>query len=706
MEHVDSARALIAIDAVVFDTETTGLDPAHARIVEMGGVRIAAGRLEESETFHQLVHPGMAIPAASSAIHGIVDADVARAPHFGEALPRLLAFAGDRIWIGHSIGFDFAILKKEAARAGLAFEQKPALDTRLLAQIVAPQLPGFSMETLCAWLNVEPAKRHSALGDAQSAARIFLALVPHLRDRGIRTIGEALRASSRLTQALEAEHAAGWAAIGDPPPTTIQIHSRIDAYPYRHRAAEIMSCPPRFASPFETVDTALAMMMREKISSLFIRGAQGEEKAQSCGIVTERDLLRAMAAEGGSALARPLESIASRPVHKVAADSFLHVAMARMTHLRIRHLAVTDSDDRIIGALSARDLLRLRAGDALSLGDSIEMATDARGLAAAWSGLPRTCAALVAEGMNGAEIASVISQEICAMTARAVTIAQEEMRRAGAGEAPCPFAFLVLGSAARGESLLAMDQDNALVFAHDDAPSHRDDWFAELAARISDLLHEAGVPLCKGGIMARNPLWRGSLETWRRRIETWVTRSDPGDLLSVDVFFDMRFVAGDASLAESLRMDAMALAQGRPSFAKLLVESSGAAEPAFNLFGRLRLKDGRIDLKRAGLFRLVCAARALAIKHGIGAHATAERLSALRAMKAGGDHDLEHLIEAQRFFLTHILRQQIHDIGLGAPPSNRIEPARLSGLERERLRESLHAIEALETLVRELLFSD
>ena len=86
------------------------------------------------------------------------------------------------------------------------------------------------------------------------------------------------------------------------------------------------------------------------------------------------------------------------------------------------------------------------------------------------------------------------------------------------------------------------------------------------------------------------------------------------------------------------------------------------------------------------------------------ARGTAERLSALRAMKAGGDHDLEHLIEAQRFFLTHILRQQIRDIGLGAPPSNRIETARLSGLERERLRECLHAIEALETLVRELLF--
>ena len=137
------------------------------------------------------------------------------------------------------------------------------------------------------------------------------------------------------------------------------------------------------------------------------------------------------------------------------------------------------------------------------------------------------------------------------------------MRRAGAGEAPCPFAFLVLGSAARGESLLAMDQDNALVFAHDDAPSHRDDWFAELAARISDLLHEAGVPLCKGGIMARNPLWRKTARQWRDQMAYWSNRRAGAALLFGDIVFDFRPAQGDTATAAALRQYLAALLAAR-----------------------------------------------------------------------------------------------------------------------------------------------
>ena len=72
----------------------------------------------------------------------------------------------------------------------------------------------------------------------------------------------------------------------------------------------------------------------------------------------------------------------------------------------------------------------------------------------------------------------------------------------------------VLGSAGRGESLLAMDQDNALVFA-EGAPGGREDrWFEEFAIHITDILHEVGVPYCKGGVMAKNADWRGSVATW------------------------------------------------------------------------------------------------------------------------------------------------------------------------------------------------
>ena len=120
------------------------------------------------------------------------------------------------------------------------------------------------------------------------------------------------------------------------------------------------------------------------------------------------------------------------------------------------------------------------------------------------------------------------------------------MRDAGKGDPPVAYAVLVLGSAGRGESLLAMDQDNAIVFAEGEPDGAADRWFADLGKHIADILHEVGVPYCKGGVMAKNPAWRGSARVWGERVAEWIGRSSPEDLLSVDIFFDLRVVHGDA----------------------------------------------------------------------------------------------------------------------------------------------------------------
>ena len=89
------------------------------------------------------------------------------------------------------------------------------------------------------------------------------------------------------------------------------------------------------------------------------------------------------------------------------------------------------------------------------------------------------------------------------------------MRELGHGEPPCRYAVAVLGSAGRGESLLAMDQDNALVFDDGEPAGAEDRWFETFGGHVADILHEAGVPYCKGGVMAKNAQWRGSVATWR-----------------------------------------------------------------------------------------------------------------------------------------------------------------------------------------------
>jgi DNA polymerase-3 subunit epsilon/CBS domain-containing protein len=702
-----NATPLIALDAVALDTETTGLDPARAHIVEIAAVRIGGGRLDAAGALRRLVRPGGPIPPEASRIHGIDDAAVADALLFDAVWPEFADFIGGSLLVGHTVGFDLAVLKTECATAGLAWRAPRTLDTRLLAELVQPNLAGFTLDQLAAWLGVAVENRHSALGDAVTTAQIFLALLPKLREGGIRTLAEAEQACRGLTAALDAAHRAGWVepVVGPSRHDAERTLARIDTYPYRHRIRDVMSAPAKFVERQVTLSEALACMAREGCSSLFVhRDPGGPVTPAGSGIVTERDVMRALAQHGAGALSLPLERLMSSPLAAVPVDAFLYRAIGRMSRLGIRHLGVVDENDRIVGALSARDLLRVRASEAVSLGDEIDEAPDVPSLGRAWAKLPYIASGLFSEGVAGRDIAAVISRELGALTRRAATIAEQRMAEGGLGGAPSPYALAVLGSAGRGESLLAMDQDNALVFAAGAPGGSEDRWFEALSVHIADILHEVGVPYCQGGVMAKNPQWRGSLATWRARVAHWIGRSNPADLLSVDIFFDLRGVHGQASLANTLWRDGFDAARGQAGFAKLLAETAGSVAPALGFFGTLKTDRGRIDLKKAGLFGIVTAARVLAIRHHVVERATVSRLDGVRALGIGGERDLEAFDEAHATFVDLILRQQLEDIDSGRPPTNAVAVKSLSRRERERLHDALDAVRALSPLTHDLLF--
>jgi DNA polymerase-3 subunit epsilon/CBS domain-containing protein len=711
MDRTNGGSPLLSLDAVVIDTETTGLDPRKARVIELAAVRLSGGKLVADNSFRQLLRPaGETIPAMATRIHGIDNAAVAESPLFVDTWPRFKEFLGHAVVIGHTIGFDLAVLKRECDLAGSPWSRPRTLDTRLLAEIAAPELAGYTLEKLAAWLEVDVTARHSALGDAITTARIFLALIPRLRDLNVRTVAEAERACRTLTERLDDQVRIGWIEAVEAPARidAERTMKRFDSYPYRHRNRDIMRMPALFATPDTPVSEALTRMTGEKVSSLYVCNPESDPsdvKPTETGIVTERDVLRAIDSLGAAALALPVGQIMSKPLASVPADAFVYRAIGRMNRLNTRHLGVVDEAGRVVGALSARDLLRLRATEAISLGDEIDDALDAHALSVAWGKLPRVAEALLAEGLSGRDLAEVVSSELGALSRQAAVIAERFMRDRGQGAPPSPYTLVVLGSAGRGESLLAMDQDNAVIFEHGEPGGSEDRWFAAFAARFADILHEVGVPYCKGGVMAKNAAWRGSVATWRDRIGHWITRSNPNDLLSVDIFFDLRAVHGDAGLASGIRQVAFVAAQGQTAFAKLLVE--GVSIPkSLKPFGGIRTDEGRIDLKRAGLFGIVAAARALAIRYHVMDRSTSGRLVGVKAIVQVSQTDLDALAEAQGVFLDLIMAQQIEDIAHGTPPSNTVVVKRLSVRDRNRLRVALEAVTALDTLTRDLLFKD
>ena len=302
----------------------------------------------------------------------------------------LSGYFDNTVLIGHSIGFDLAVLERECTRAKIPWQSRPSLCTRVLSQIVNPTLADFSLDHVAGWLGVEVVGRHSALGDATTAAKVFQKLVPLLRNRGIRTLGEAIRATASLRQLIDEQLRAGWTDVsGVPADPLADLGPRIDTYPYRHRVREIMSSPPRFVSPQATLATVIGQLTAEKISSVYVHAGDGAPRPADTGIVTERDILRVLAERGTDALAQPADRAMTRPLAVVDASAFAYVAIGRMNRLGIRHLGVVDDAGTVVGALSARDLLRLRAQGALLLGDDIGHAETSAELARAGRGLSR-----------------------------------------------------------------------------------------------------------------------------------------------------------------------------------------------------------------------------------------------------------------------------------------------------------------------------
>ncbi|MBL8586992.1 MAG: CBS domain-containing protein [Methylobacteriaceae bacterium] len=688
---------LSALDAVVLDTETTGLDARTARLVQIGAVRIHGERIDETDVFDVLVNPGTPIPPESTKVHGIADSDVAGAPRFAEVEPKLTAFLGASVIVGHTLTFDMAMLKREFGLADRPWRAPRMLDVRWLARVASPTLAHYDLDGLCSWLGVSVEGRHTGLGDALATARVFGALIPLLRQRNIRTFAEAAAACRRITE-NEARGSGGMMVVEAPViGDQQQTLARIDSFPYRHRVRDVMTAPPLTIEPTQTVGDAVALLAERKISSVFVRIPEGGH-----GIFTERDVLRLLHEKGAEALAIELGAVAATPLVTVHENAFVYRAIGRMTRLNLRHLGVRNDAGELVGALTPRNLLRQRATSAIVLGDEIDSAPDVAVLGRAWAKLAPMAASLLEEDVEPLVVAQVISSEICILTRRAAQLAEARMAAASKGGPPVRYCVMVLGSAGRGESLLAADQDNAIVYEKGERDGPEDAWFAELAGHMTTILDTVGVPLCKGGVMATNPLWRHSLEGWYAQVDGWVRRQNPQDLLNVDIFFDGVPVHGDHALGEAAWAHAYRVGARAPDFVKLLAVHAGDGKPPFTLFGGLRTDEkGRVDIKKHGLMPIFTAARALSIRHDVRERATPARLRGVQAKGVGAPEEYDALVAAQAAIVGAMLAQQLADTEQGVPLSTRVNPDGIPKKAKAALIEALKKVSIAADLVTE-----
>lgn len=193
---------------IVFDTETTGLDPKTGdRMVEIGCVELV-GRVATGETYHAYYNPERDMPAAAEAVHGLSISFLENKPLFAETAQELLDFIGDAPLIAHNAGFDFGFLNTELELIGREpISLDRMIDTVALARKRHPGAK-LSLDALCTRYGIDRSHRvkHGALLDAELLAQVYVEL------KGGRQIGLELAAEPTATPAQETARTAAQTA--------------------------------------------------------------------------------------------------------------------------------------------------------------------------------------------------------------------------------------------------------------------------------------------------------------------------------------------------------------------------------------------------------------------------------------------------------------------------------------------------------------
>ena len=301
-------------------------------------------------------------------------------------------------------------------------------------------------------------------------------------------------------------------------------------------------------------------------------------------------------------------------------------------------------------------------------------------------------------------ISPIISDHNAWLYRQAIALSLDEMQAQGWGEPPVGYCVLLLGSAARYESLLGPDQDNALII--DDYPDHRhveiDGYFQALGERFTQRLDEAGIPLCRGHVMARWPMWRKRLSEWQAQLEIWSADRQVKRVQQTNILLDFTPVAGNTALAEQL---GDIIASVLPKAALFMDEMAALLDElpvALDRLGRIASNPGldaphdhAINLKHQGLMPLISAARLLCVRHARREIATCERLVALsHTENVLTPTQSELLVAAFERLQQLLLDQQRYNKTCGQAADGWVDLRRLREDERLLLKFDLQQIRA------------
>lgn len=416
---------------------------------------------------------------------------------------------------------------------------------------------------------------------------------------------------------------------------------------------EPFSCAP--TTPLKQV---LEVMHEHRIGSMIVVN----EAMVVEGILTRQDVLSRVAMAQ-----KPLNSLISEvmntPVHTLDESCTAQDAALLMSRFGIRHVPVT-RNGKLSGIVSERDIFAMQRLSLKQISSNIRSAQDADMLRTCANDIRSFAKNLLGQGIAAKQLTELISHLNDVLTERILEVVGNRM-----GIDANSYCWLSFGSEGRSEQTIATDQDNGLLFISDQPEVDRPRWLA-FGKEVNQTLDQCGYPLCKGNIMASNSECCMTAGEWLNKFARWIDVATPENLLRVNIFFDLRALAGNKELAQPLRDYIVTRAKESTIFLRLLAENIMRFRPPLNWHGSIdttEIEDIRtLDLKKQGTAVFVDAARFFSLVFGIDEVNTRRRFEAVAKRLSVEEQRRDAWVSAFEFLQMMRLRIQL-DEGVAVP---------------------------------------
>jgi DNA polymerase-3 subunit epsilon len=200
--HLPKDTPIDRLRYVVLDTELTSLDSRSNRLLSIGAIAMEGPSIRLNQQLYRVANPGVAVPAPGVLIHRLRPCDVEQGESPAAVLEELNAFVQGAVIVGHFIGIDLKVLRKELAGAGSVFDN-PAIDTARVhrwilwrqphSADIAQQMENLDLQSLAKAYKLDFEEAHHALDDAFLTARLWQRMIYTLRTMNIRDLGALLK---------------------------------------------------------------------------------------------------------------------------------------------------------------------------------------------------------------------------------------------------------------------------------------------------------------------------------------------------------------------------------------------------------------------------------------------------------------------------------------------------------------------------------